>query len=121
MPGDSCSHDSQCSDDLMCQSQQCTWSEPTLGKDCSRYSPDSRYCSVGEYCDRELKTCQIIKDIGDACSDQDECGFAAFCDKPSDEPVCRKIGTKHAGEALMYSSVVAPDDTWCESGQRTTG
>ena len=106
----------------MCHSQQCTWGEPTIGKDCSRYSPDSRYCSVGEYCDHELKTCQKIKSLGEACVGQDECGFGAFCDRPSDEPVCRKIGTKQPGEPLMYSQqVVAPDDQWCESGQRTQG
>ena len=87
------------------------------GEGCTdKYCPPGQYCEATDSSDDKYKMCQPIKEIGEVCARDNQCGYGAFCNyvEYTDEPrTCKFYGTLKNGEAIGR----VDNPLHCESGQ----
>ena len=118
-PGDICSTDDQCYGQGTCVSNVCAAANPNVGASCADIVINNatvhggdKMCATGQYCqvnpsNPETATCQSVLNIGDQCSNDDQCGFGAACIYT----VCVQWGSLAHGALIEESS----QQMMCES------
>ena len=82
----------------------------------------SKYCPLGHYCesvnagDDKFKFCKSVKDIGEVCGSDIQCGYGAFCDpfpEEDEQRVCKPFGSLKNGDEIGK----VDNPLYCESAQ----
>lgn len=108
-PGDKCSVDNKdkCFGGADCPSDGVCVAAAESGDSCkSGDNPSDKMCAVGQFCDvatsQEDPKCAAIKNIGDECTIDAQCGYMAYCVKVADDAnkQCTAFGSVDNGKEL---------------------